>query len=172
MIAKVVLGIMIALCSLAAWATNDPPEMPISTSSASQDQMQQQKQDQTQSAQGGNVGGSHSWAVGFPSHGSPSYSGMYSICVRGHGGWFWGMTPWTWAPDPECIELVARLTKLQASPLPRQSVQILTQPTVSAAIPPVITQTCVMPDRTAAKPPVAARGSSRKTATIDDVCKK
>lgn len=77
---------------------------------------------------GGSVAGGDSWAVALPGVGAPSYAGNYSICVRGKGT-FWNFA-WSWQPDIECIELVARLDRLRATPLPPPVVQILTAPPV------------------------------------------
>jgi hypothetical protein len=57
------------------------------------------------------------WAIALPGHGSPSYAGQFSICVRGRGV-LWNAF-WSWDPDLECVKLVAELTRMAATPVPK-----------------------------------------------------
>jgi len=68
------------------------------------------------SAVGGNVS-SDAWAVALPGHGSPSYAGQFSICVRGKGV-LWNAV-WSWEPDLECVREIARVTAMAATPVPK-----------------------------------------------------
>jgi hypothetical protein len=58
--------------------------------------------------------------VALPGHGSPSYAGQFSICVRGRGV-LWNAF-WSWEPDTECVKLIAELTRLAATPVPKPTV--------------------------------------------------
>lgn len=79
----------------------------------------------SQGGAGGNVSGD-AWAVALPGHGSPSYAGNYSICVRGSGfGWNF---MWSWSPDMECVKMIADLERLNRTPVPVAPVALLTEP--------------------------------------------
>lgn len=67
----------------------------------------------------------NAWAVALPGHGSPSYAGNYSICVRGKGI-LWNAY-WEWVPDPECVKLIAELDRMRAIPVPAAPVALLTE---------------------------------------------
>jgi len=69
-------------------------------------------------------GGYNGWAVALPGHGSPSYAGAYSICVRGRGV-LWNAF-WSWEPDPECVRLIAELDRMARAPIPAPRVELLT----------------------------------------------
>lgn len=85
------------------------------------------------SAYSGVSGDSSMWVL--PSTGAPSYAGAYSVCTKGRGI-FWNFA-WSWDPDLECIELIARLDHLKATPVPVVPPQIMTQPACSAKAKPV-----------------------------------
>lgn len=94
-----------------------------------------QRQSQTAtagSAYSGVSGDSSMWVL--PSTGAPSYAGAYSVCTKGRGI-FWNFA-WSWDPDMECIELIARLDHLKASPVPVAPPQIMTQPDCKPAVKP------------------------------------
>lgn len=84
------------------------------------------------SAYSGVSGDNSMWVL--PSTGAPSYAGAYSVCTKGRGI-FWNFA-WSWDPDMECIELIARLDHLKATPVPVAPPQIMTQPDCKPVVKP------------------------------------
>jgi hypothetical protein len=126
---KLIVFVLAAVFAAAVFATGQPPVVhpAQATSSATGGNSA------GGNAVGGSVGGSDALMISLPGHGSPSYAGAYSVCVRGSGV-FWNFY-WSWAPDLECIELIARLDRLKATPAPAPQVQILTAPAADCAKP-------------------------------------
>lgn len=121
--------IAFALFASAALATDRPQNPPAgpstSTASSSATASATAQNAATSNANGGNVSTPNSWAVALPGHASPSYAGNYSICVQGRGiGW---NLFWTWAPDLDCVRLIADLDKLARTPIPPSKVELLTE---------------------------------------------
>jgi hypothetical protein len=102
----------LALLCGAAFATGKPPAPGANASSTS---AATSTASPAANSYGSNSG--DAWAVALPGHGSPSYAGQFSICVRGRGV-LWNAF-WSWEPDTECVKLIAELTRLAATPVPK-----------------------------------------------------
>ena len=79
------------------------------------------------SAYSGVSGDNSMWVL--PGFGQGSFAGQYSICIRLRIYAWQGYV--TQDPDMECIELIARLDRLKATPVPVVAPQIMTQPACS-----------------------------------------
>lgn len=112
------IALILALFCGAALANGKAPPSPATTSQASATSSAAAT---ASAAPGGSYNG---WAVALPGHGSPSYAGNYSICVRGRGV-LWNAF-WSWEPDQECVRLIADLDRLARIPVPAAKVELLT----------------------------------------------